>query len=543
MPNNDWDILQNFSKALVSNGDGTFSLKTSGGGTPGGSSGQVQYNNAGSFGGLSTTTVNADGTVNILPETIAVTGTTKTLAITDANSIQDCSNAAGVTVTIPLNASVPFRLNDSIVFEQNAAGLVTVTAAGGVTLNGVVGGSVTTSAIFSGFYIRQESTDVWYAEGSAQSGVSTLTNSDGTITLSASSGPVVVSLAPSHANTWTGLQTLKISDAGTNTVTNVGVLTHDTSGTPASSFGTGLAFQGQSTTTVDRPMANINAIWDVATDASRTTKLQIQTLNNSQSLATIATFGFPSGALAASNFLNITGTFPTTLSATTPAVSFQITTAGSSSFQNAGLLISLLPGYTGSSLTLCANFSNTTAGVGTSLVGAGANYGSYQAATATTTGVNVGGFHGASNGNTNIASSNIATTTKNSATNVGVFALALNAGTSPIQVGGFFGMQAGAPTFASCALCADNGATTSPVFLARVNGATQVSITSLGSLVVGVAGALSTSATDGFLYIPTCAGTPTGVPTTQTGTVAQVYDTTNNKLYVYNGAWKGVTLS
>ena len=55
--------------------------------------------------------------------------------------------------------------------------------------------------------------------------------------------------------------------------------------------------------------------------------------------------------------------------------------------------------------------------------------------------------------------------------------------------------------------------------------------------------ALTTTATDGFLYIPTCAGAPTGVPRTQTGTVALVYDTTNNKLYVYNGAWKQVTLT
>jgi hypothetical protein len=50
--------------------------------------------------------------------------------------------------------------------------------------------------------------------------------------------------------------------------------------------------------------------------------------------------------------------------------------------------------------------------------------------------------------------------------------------------------------------------------------------------------ALATNATDGFLYIPTCAGTPIGVPTTRTGTVPIVFDTTHHRLYLYdNGSW------
>lgn len=55
--------------------------------------------------------------------------------------------------------------------------------------------------------------------------------------------------------------------------------------------------------------------------------------------------------------------------------------------------------------------------------------------------------------------------------------------------------------------------------------------------------ALATSATDGFIYIRTCAGAPTGVPTSFSGRDPLVYDTTNNKLWAYNGAWKGVVLS
>jgi hypothetical protein len=68
-------------------------------------------------------------------------------------------------------------------------------------------------------------------------------------------------------------------------------------------------------------------------------------------------------------------------------------------------------------------------------------------------------------------------------------------------------------------------------------------VTTAGNVVIHGVGALATNANDGFLYIPTCAGAPTGTPTAYAGTVAQIYDTTNNKLYVYNGAWKGVVLT
>lgn len=73
-------------------------------------------------------------------------------------------------------------------------------------------------------------------------------------------------------------------------------------------------------------------------------------------------------------------------------------------------------------------------------------------------------------------------------------------------------------------------------------GTSKVFVTSLGSTVFSNA-AISTSATDGFIYAPSCAGTPSGTPTTQTGTVATVYDTSANKLWIYNGSWRSVTLA
>ena len=41
----------------------------------------------------------------------------------------------------------------------------------------------------------------------------------------------------------------------------------------------------------------------------------------------------------------------------------------------------------------------------------------------------------------------------------------------------------------------------------------------------------------------TMSGTPTGVPAGQSLKVAWVYDTTNNKIWVYNAAWRSTTLA
>jgi hypothetical protein len=64
-----------------------------------------------------------------------------------------------------------------------------------------------------------------------------------------------------------------------------------------------------------------------------------------------------------------------------------------------------------------------------------------------------------------------------------------------------------------------------------------------GFYVGNTTGRISTSATDGFLHIPACAGTPTGVPNLITGTVPLCFDDTNHKLYVYSGGgWKTTTV-
>ena len=66
----------------------------------------------------------------------AQTGTTYTLAATDFTKLVTLSNASPVTVTVPLESSVPWVAGTQLRLMNLGAGLVTVVGAGGVTING-----------------------------------------------------------------------------------------------------------------------------------------------------------------------------------------------------------------------------------------------------------------------------------------------------------------------------------------------------------------------------------------------------------------------
>jgi hypothetical protein len=79
--------------------------------------------------------------------------------------------------------------------------------------------------------------------------------------------------------------------------------------------------------------------------------------------------------------------------------------------------------------------------------------------------------------------------------------------------------------------------------LMKSGGIVRIGAVGAADLVISTGAALTTTAIVGFPIIPSCAGTPTGVPTNAgTGKVPMIYDTTANKVWFYNGSWRGIVV-
>lgn len=107
-------------------------------------------------------TTDNNGFLNSLPKIISVSGS-KTLALTDANTIQDCNSASAIVLTIPLNSSVAFQPSTSLTCEQTGAGSLSITAVSGVTINGVDSNTVTCQGQYNAIVIWQRTTNAWIA--------------------------------------------------------------------------------------------------------------------------------------------------------------------------------------------------------------------------------------------------------------------------------------------------------------------------------------------------------------------------------------------
>jgi len=193
--------------------------------------------------------------------------------------------------------------------------------------------------------------------------------------------------------------------------------------------------------------------------------------------------------------LHLAKTLPT---GNATGVIYNITTSGTTG-QQLGLMTNMLAGGTNSQGTWGFGALNYAAGTPTTFSTTtfgfrpDGNGGGFGFTNGVTVGNNVGVVGGASGGNRNFGLWGSSTLAKNSATNIGVIGFAQNTGTSPIQVGGYFGLEDTTfPTMESAALIADNSDQTSPIFLARDNGTSVFGIYDGGNVGIGTTGPTST---------------------------------------------------
>jgi hypothetical protein len=133
------------------------------------------------------------------------TGTTYTLAASDAGEMVSIANNSGGTVTIPLNATVPFETGTHVhIVNAGTAGTYTIAGTGGVTLNGIS----TTLAIGAAATVYKTATNTWrvlpFSTGSAAAVLSGTTGSPATGT--GKGGKALY--------TWTGNGSFTVGTAG-----------------------------------------------------------------------------------------------------------------------------------------------------------------------------------------------------------------------------------------------------------------------------------------------------------------------------------------
>ena len=123
--------------------DGTWATASGGGGTPGGADTNIQYNNAGAFGGSGTFTwTNSIGSLNLNGSTITNSGITGVVS----------STAAGYTIKSGRNSATSNGQTLTIAGQDGGAGLGnggTLVLSGGASPGGDIGGDVQINAGFS----------------------------------------------------------------------------------------------------------------------------------------------------------------------------------------------------------------------------------------------------------------------------------------------------------------------------------------------------------------------------------------------------------
>jgi len=97
-------------------------------------------------------------------EPITTVTATKTLAIADSGTVQNCTNTAAAVITIPLNTNVAFPICAKVVIQKTTAQTVTLSWAAGVTVLSELGTTLVLTNISSFVMLRKTATDTWICQ-------------------------------------------------------------------------------------------------------------------------------------------------------------------------------------------------------------------------------------------------------------------------------------------------------------------------------------------------------------------------------------------
>lgn len=307
-----------------------------------------------------------------------------------------------------------------------------------------------------------------------------------------------------------------VTDAATSTVTNVATFGHSTSGTPAANYGVSIDLQMQDDTVNNRQSFLLSSYWADATDATRSARTEFSSPNSG---TVFKWMQFGRGAVKMTDIL--TSTNSTSITGGGAALNIINTDATSGSVSRQFWLSENT--LKGSWVTSANNNLYLGTGVGASTV-------------TQMTLLDAAGSPGSVGIGILAPTSKLHQDSGNATASYHQFTAGTTTGQTATD-GTLIGIDASGNAIFNNQEAAYINFLSSNTQRAR--------ITALGSLVVGNnSSALATNATDGFLYISSSAGAPTGTPTTQTGSVPVHVDATNNAMYMYtNGAWRGVNNS
>lgn len=312
---------------------GTTLNAAGGGGSPGGSDTQVQFNDSSAFGGDAGLTYNK--TTNVLTITAGglnlatsgnITGVgtanrlgTETSAFATADTMFSASATSQAALALQSKASPTHEL--FALLSSTGARAITMGISGGVnspTVAGAIRVGITGNGVAgTGFELMEMTTGsartlTWAIDNTSarqraygndsysfDSGSFFMVKSDAQIGFKAdtdltTSGTPDISIRRDAA---AGLQVSNgtagqfgyvkcgVRDAGTATVTTGLSVAHQSSGTPAGKFGSGLALIAKSSTTENQSQGFFYSAWQTATHASRRSFAGVQSISNGQALA------------------------------------------------------------------------------------------------------------------------------------------------------------------------------------------------------------------------------------------------------------------